>query len=149
MLTLTTPAVVFSTISLLLLAYTNRFTAIAGVIRDLHERKKERNNEIITFQIESLKKRVHIIKNMQFYGILSLFFCVFSMFLLFFEKEKFGEITFAGALMLLMISLVLSAWEIKISVDALDLQLSECIGDHCQADVNMINKDTEKPKLDL
>ena len=149
MLTLTTPAVVFSTISLLLLAYTNRFTAIAGVIRDLHEKKKEDNNEIISSQIESLKKRVHIIKNMQFYGILSLFFCVFSMFLLFFEEQKLGEITFAGALILLMISLALSAWEIKISVDALDLQLSECIGDSCEVEEKTFNKTTDKPKLDL
>lgn len=149
MLTLTTPAVVFSTISLLLLAYTNRFTAIAGVIRDLHEKKKEDNNEIISSQIDSLKKRVHIIKNMQFYAILSLFFCVFSMFLLFFEKNKLGEFSFAVSLVLLMMSLSLSAWEIKISVDALDLQLSECIGDHCFIDKDKINKDTEKPKLNL
>ena len=87
MLTLTTPAVVFSTISLLLLAYTNRFTAIAGVIRDLHERKKEDDNEIISSQIESLKKRVHIIKNMQFYAILSLFFVYFQCFYYFLEKK--------------------------------------------------------------
>ena len=68
---------------------------------------------------------------MQFYAILSLFFCVFSMFLLFFEKNFLGSFSFAVALVLLMISLILSAWEIKISVEALDLQLSECIGDHC------------------
>lgn len=134
MLTLTTPAVVFSTISLLLLAYTNRFTALASVIRDLHNKKKVEekiNINIIDPQINSLKKRVHIIKNMQFYAILSLFFCVFSMFLLFFEKNFLGSFSFAVALVLLMISLILSAWEIKISVEALDLQLSECIGDHC------------------
>ena len=149
MLTLTTPAVVFSTISLLLLAYTNRFTAIAGVIRDLHEKKKENNNELISSQIDSLKKRVHIIKNMQFYAILSLFFGVFSMFLLFFEKNHLGEVSFAVSLILLMISLTLSAWEIKISVDALDLQLSECIGDHCEVDLKDLNKETEKPNLKL
>ena len=145
MLTLTTPAVVFSTISLLLLAYTNRFTAIAGVIRDLHEKKKEDDNELISSQIDNLKKRVHIIKNMQFYAI----FCVFSMFLLFFEKNRLGEISFAVSLILLMISLTLSAWEIKISVDALDLQLSECIGDHCEVTTKSLNKETEKPNLKL
>ena len=149
MLTLTTPAVVFSTISLLLLAYTNRFTAIAGVIRDLHEKKKEDDNELISSQIDNLKKRVHIIKNMQFYAILSLFFCVFSMFLLFFEKNRLGEISFAVSLILLMISLTLSAWEIKISVDTLDLQLSECIGDHCEVTTKSLNKETEKPNLKL
>lgn len=149
MLTLTTPAVVFSTISLLMLAYTNRFTAIAGVIRGLHARAKKEgsNNEVIKNQIANLKKRVHIIKNMQFYAILSLFFCVFSMFLLFFSKNLLGEIVFAFALILLMTSLALSAWEIKISVDALDTQLSECVGEECEVDYEKLEKETQKPEL--
>lgn len=136
MLTLTTPAVVFSTISLLLLAYTNRFIAISSVIRGLHSRARDegKRTEIVKNQIENLKKRVNIIKNMQFYAILSLFFCVFSMFLLFFKKNFSGEIFFAFALILLMISLALSAWEIKISVEALNTQLSECIGEECYLD---------------
>lgn len=134
MLTLTTPAVVFSTISLLLLAYTTRFVALAGVIRGLHSRAKAegRSSDLIKKQIANLKKRVHIIKNMQFYAIISLFFCVFSMFLLFIEKNKGAELVFALALILLMVSLALSAWEIKISVDALDVQLNECIGEECE-----------------
>ena len=86
---------------------------------------------------------------MQFYAILSLFFCVFSMFLLFFNKEKLGELSFAISLILLMISLSLSAWEIKISVDALDLQLSECIGDACHVENKKISDKTEKPKLNI
>jgi hypothetical protein len=136
MLTLTTPAVVFSTISLLLLAYTNRFVAISAVIRGLHSRAKDegKRTEVVKTQIDNLKKRVNIIKNMQFFAILSLFFCVFSMFLLFFQKDFIGEIVFALALILLMISLALSAWEIKISVEALNTQLSECIGEECYLD---------------
>ena len=136
MLTITTPAVVFSTISLLLLAYTNRFIAISSVIRGLHSRAKEegKRTEVVKNQIDNLKKRVNIIKNMQFFAILSLFFCVFSMFLLFFQRNFIGEIFFAFALILLMISLALSAWEIKISVEALNTQLSECIGEECYLD---------------
>lgn len=136
MLTLTTPAVVFSTISLLLLAYTNRFMAISSVIRGLHSRARDegKRTEVVKSQIDNLKKRVNIIKNMQFFAILSLFFCVFSMFLLFFQENFIGEILFAFALILLMISLALSAWEIKISVEALNTQLSECIGEECYLD---------------
>jgi hypothetical protein len=37
-LSLTTPALLFSAISLLLLAYTNRFLAYASVVRNLHAR---------------------------------------------------------------------------------------------------------------
>lgn len=133
MLTLTTPAVVFSTISLLLLAYTTRFVALSAVIRDLHSRAKNegKRTKIIKKQISNLKKRINIIKNMQFFAIMSLFFCVFSMFLLFLDKKFSAELIFALALILLMVSLALSAWEIKISVEALNTQLSECIGEEC------------------
>lgn len=125
--TLTTPALVFSTISLLMLAYTNRFSAIASLIRSLHDEieKKGKDNIVISSQIKSLKRRVKLIRNMQFLAILALFFCVFSMFLLFFEKSLAGEIVFAVALVLLMISLIISAIEINMSVHALNIQLGE------------------------
>ena len=44
-LTLTTPALLFSAISLLLLAYTNRFLAYANVVRSLHARFKENRSK--------------------------------------------------------------------------------------------------------
>jgi ABC-type multidrug transport system permease subunit len=141
-LTLTTPALIFSTISLLLLAYTNRFMGIAALIRNLHEKAKKagEKDQIIVSQISTLKKRVKLIRNMQFMAILSLFFCVFSMFLLFFGKTLFGELIFAVGLLLLMVSLLLSAIEINISVHALSIQLSECIGDECFLDESEIEK---------
>lgn len=125
--TLTTPALVFSTISLLMLAYTNRFSAIASLIRSLHDEieEKGKDNIVISSQIKSLKCRVKLIRNMQFLAIIALFFCVFSMFLLFFEKSLAGEIVFAVALVLLMISLIISAIEINMSVHALNIQLGE------------------------
>ena len=127
--TLTTPALIFSTISLLLLAYTNRFAVLANLIRELHDQAKEQGekDDIITSQLNSLKKRVKLIRNMQFLAILALFFCVFSMFLLFFNEKTIGEIVFAIGLASLMLSLILSAIEINISVHALNIQLSESI----------------------
>jgi hypothetical protein len=106
---------------------------IAALIRSLHEKVKKAGEKdpIIISQISTLKKRVKLIRNMQFMAILSLFFCVFSMFLLFFDKRFAGELIFAIGLVLLMISLLLSAIEINISVHALSIQLSECIGDEC------------------
>ncbi|WP_018248479.1 DUF2721 domain-containing protein [Orenia marismortui] len=127
--TLTTPALIFSTISLLLLAYTNRFSVLANLIRGLHDKAKEKGEKdhIIASQLSSLKKRVKLIRNMQFLAILSLFSCVFSMFLLFLDKNIAGEIVFAVGLALLMFSLILSAIEINISVHALNIQLSESV----------------------
>ena len=133
-LTLTTPALIFSTISLLLLAYTSRFLALANLIRSLHNQATQEVNrvDILMPQIENLRLRVRIIKNMQLIGIISLFFCVFSMFLIFLQQMILAEFAFAGSLILLMISLSLSAIEINISVKALNIELSQCVGDQCK-----------------
>lgn len=133
-LTLTTPALIFSTISLLLLAYTSRFLALANLIRLLHNQASQEINrvDILMPQIENLKLRVKIIKNMQLIAIISLFFCVFSMFLIFLQQMILAEFAFAGSLILLMISLSLSAIEINISVKALNIELSQCVGDQCK-----------------
>lgn len=132
-LTLTTPALIFSTISLLLLAYTSRFLALATLIRSLHNQTSQETNKIHNLmpQIDNLRLRIKIIKNMQLIGIISLFFCVFSMFLIFLQQIILAEFAFAGSLILLMISLCLSAIEIHISVKALNIELSQCVGDQC------------------
>lgn len=115
-LSLTTPAMLFPAISLLLLAYTSRFLAIAGVIRSL---KKDGG------QISNLRKRVHIIKHMQGLGAASFFSCVLSMLLLYLGQIHWGEAIFSLSLVLLLGSLLLSLWEIQISVGALEMYLQE------------------------
>jgi len=124
-LTLTTPALLFPAISLLLLAYTNRFLAVAALIRQLNSEFKEQPNTVIIGQIESLRQRVVLIRNMQAFGISSLFCCVLCMFLIFAGEYAIGEIVFGIALVLLLISLGLSFREIQISVKALNIQLGD------------------------
>ena len=124
-ITLTTPALLFPAISLLLLAYTNRFLAIATLIRGLHAQYKKEQNRLIFGQIKNLKLRLNLIKNMQTLGISSLFLCVLCMFLIYAEFVFFGKMIFGISLIMLMISLALSIWEILISVKALNIQLSD------------------------
>lgn len=124
-LTLATPALLFSAISLLLLAYTNRFLALASLVRNLYSNYKEKPDKIIFSQIKNLKKRLYIIRNMQIYGIISLLLCVFCMFLIYVSYIRIAEIIFGIALVLLIISLALSVREIQISVKALNLQLGD------------------------
>ena len=121
----TTPALLFPAISLLLLAYTNRFLTLAQLIRSLHQNYKENPNYILLGQIENMRKRVHLIKHMQGVGVASLTVCVICMFLLFSGNDLLGKYTFGLSLILLLISLVLSLWEIAISVDALELHLND------------------------
>jgi lysylphosphatidylglycerol synthetase-like protein (DUF2156 family) len=122
---LTTPALLFPAISLLLLAYTNRFLTLSTIIRSLHQNYKEKPNIVLLGQIENMRKRVHLIKHMQGIGVASLFLCVLCMFLLFSGQNELGKYVFGLSLIMLLISLILSLREIAISVDALELHLSD------------------------
>ena len=124
-ITLTTPALLFPAISLLLVAYTNRFNTIGGRIRILHSQYKENPDDVLSGQIDSLRKRVNIIKNMQAFGVASLFLCVLCLFFLFAGDVFVGKIIFSFSLILMMISLGLSFWEILLSVHALNIELSD------------------------
>lgn len=122
-LTLTTPALLFPTISLLLLAYTNRFLAIASVIRGLHARYESQPSDNILDQIESLRSRLKLIRNMQALGISSLFLCVLSMIVIYVGWQEGAKGIFGLSLVLLLLSLAVSFREIQLSVNALNLQL--------------------------
>jgi hypothetical protein len=124
-LTLTTPALLFPAISLLLLAYTNRFLALAALIRGLHSKYKESPDEIIAGQIHSLRNRVVMIKDMQLWGIGSLFLCVLTMFMIYAGWQVAAEYIFGIALIALLISLGISIREIQVSIKALKLHLGD------------------------
>jgi hypothetical protein len=124
-LTLTTPALLFPAISLLLLAYTNRFLAVASVIRQLHGQLLKNAPAHYHEELKSLRHRMELIRKMQAIGVLSLFCCVLCMFLLFAGLILAGKITFGIALLMLLASLGLSVREIQLSVDALDLHLRD------------------------
>lgn len=126
-LSLTTPAMLFPAISLLLLAYTNRFLTLAGVIRNLHDSNKSGAScdLSVQVQIQNLRKRVHIIKHMQGLGAGSFFSCVLTMLLIYLNWSVAAGILFAISLVLLLGSLLMSLWEIRISVDALEAHLSD------------------------
>jgi hypothetical protein len=121
----TTPALLFPAISLLLLAYTNRFLTLAKLIRDLHARYKIEPDEMIYKQIGNLRYRVMLIKQMQAFGVASLLFCVVCMFVLFAGWMPAGKIIFGISLVLMMVSLLLSFREVQVSVVALNLTLSD------------------------
>ncbi len=124
-MTLTTPALLFPAISLLLLAYTNRFLAIAGLVRNLYDRYQANPEKKIQAQIDNLRYRLGLIRNMQAAGISSLFLCVLCMFVLFFGRIIMGEVIFAVSLVLMLVSLGMSLREIQVSNRALRLQLED------------------------
>lgn len=122
---LSTPALLFPAISLLLLAYTNRFMGLASVIRGLHQQINETNKELIARQIVSLRLRIKLIIWMQVLGVLSISFCVAAMFFLFVESVQLGQMTFIISLVMMMSSLSVSLYELIISGQALNIELED------------------------
>jgi hypothetical protein len=122
---LTTPALLFPAISLLLVAHTNRFLALANIIRNLHRAYLERPNPIYLLEIKNLRKRIRLIRDMQTLGILSLIFCMVSMFFLFQGWYGMGETAFGVSMVCMFASLVYSLREIRLSGRALDLHLQD------------------------
>lgn len=124
-LTLTTPALLFSAISLIMLAYTNRFLAYASIIRNLRDEYLKRKEASLIRQIKNLKLRLDLTRYMQISGITSLLFCVLTMFLIYIDYHVLAVYVFGLGLVLLLVSLAFLIWEIQISAKALNNHLSD------------------------
>lgn len=122
-MTLTTPGLLFPAISLLLLAYTNRFLVLAQLIRELNAREGESIRPVVVAQITNLRKRIKLVRTMQVYGVAAFLLCTLSMFALFIEFNTTGIILFGVSLSCLSLSLLTSLFEIHISCDAIEIEL--------------------------
>ena len=125
MLDLTTPSLLFSAISLILLAYTNRFLSYASVVRALKEKHQQTHDPKDIAQIANQRKSLYLTRSMQILGILSLLLCVIAMFFIYVSWQVFAAWIFGIALLLLAASLCVCIWEINISVKALEIHLED------------------------
>jgi len=128
-LTLTTPALLFPTVSLVLLAYTNRFLAVAALIRKLVNDYQHKEDKRLADQIRNLKVRLRLIRDMQMFSIAALFLSVLCMFSLFYGEELIAKYIFGASLISLLVSLGMSLREIQISTHALSIQLKDIAED--------------------
>ncbi|MCW8091704.1 DUF2721 domain-containing protein [Alteromonas sp. ASW11-130] len=118
---LATPAMLFPAISLLLLAYTNRFLTLATIIRNFAKDELDNNTAA---QIKNLRQRIQLIKRMQIAGVASFFLCVLAMLAIYLTYQEVGSWIFGVSLVCLLYSLWMSVREILISVEALDVHLA-------------------------
>lgn len=123
--TIQTPTLLFSAISLLMLAYTNRFVVIANLIRELYAAHVAAPSEVTAGQLKNLRKRMRIIRNMQVFGAFSFFFSVLSLLFIFLQSVIVAELLFGTSLIMMLISLILLIMELNISVHALNIQLKD------------------------
>jgi hypothetical protein len=124
-MTLTTPALLFPAISLLLLAYTNRFSISAQLIRQLHTRYQENAKDVVIRQINNLRQRLKLIRWMQAMGVSSFILCTVTMLLAFIRLDMIAQFVFGTSLLLLTISLILSLIEISISTRAIEIEIED------------------------
>lgn len=124
-LNIQTPALLFPAVSLLLLAYTNKFLAIANLIRKLYSDYQEKQHHVLIGQISNLRRRLDLIRWMQVVGVGSILLCVVTMFLVYAGYQLWAKALFAVSLLLMIISLVLSLVELFLSAGALRLLLRD------------------------
>jgi amino acid transporter len=121
---ITTPGLLFPAISLLMLAYTNRFLGLANLMRQLISKFQDQKKESDWKQIENLRFRISLLRYIQALGVLSLLLCTSSIFSIFLGTDFLSRILFGFAIILMAISLCLSLWEIHLSVVSLDIEIA-------------------------
>jgi len=123
------PALLFPAISLIMLAYTNRFLALSNRVRALHDEYKKQQDRLIIFrQIKNLKYRIKLIQRMQTYGVAALLLSLLSMFFIFIQFQYIAKCIFAVSLIAFSISIFFSLVEIRLSTKAIELELSDMEG---------------------
>jgi hypothetical protein len=125
-ISINTPALLFPAITLLMLAYTNRFLSLAALVRKLHiEYNRGEKEKNILNQIKSIRTRLNLIRYMQSFSVLSFLCCVLCMYFIFRNWMVMAHWIFAFSLFFLLLSIVLSLIEINKSTKALELQLGD------------------------
>lgn len=122
---LTTPALLFSTVSLLLLAFTTRFLGLAKAIRDLYNDYQKNPEKRFIDQLKNFRRRVELIRNMQIVATASLLLCMVSTIMIYFQLQLIASVTFAVSLLLMTAALAMSIIEIGMSVGALNVHLAD------------------------
>lgn len=141
-ISINTPALLFPAISLLMLAYTNRFYAIATRVRTLHQDyNNDKNKEIIFLQIKTLRRRLNMIRNMQALGVGSFLCCIICMYFIFRGNMDVAHVLFVVSILALIASLLISLAEIIISTKALELDLSDMEGLEKSSMLDMFKRD--------
>jgi len=129
-ITINTPALLFPAISLVMLAYTNRFLALSNRVRSLHDKYVENktNDSTLHAQIKSIRYRLKLIKHMQTLGVITFIICILCIFLVYIDEMMLANIFFALSLIAFATSLIISLIEVQMSNKAIELQLSDIEG---------------------
>lgn len=121
--TYSSAGLLFPAISLLMLAYTNRFLGLAAVARNLVAQYRHQPKSHIQQQVHNLRKRIMLLRHVQAIGVLSLTSCTACILALVFAQQFAAQLLFGLAVVLMLLSLIVSLIEIYMSVNAINLEL--------------------------
>ena len=122
-LPVSTYALLFPAVSLLFLSYTNRFLHLSALIRKLYSDWTHNHDGLILAQISNLRRRLTLIRGMQFLGGICLLLCVAAMLLTIAQMHEVALTLFVIALSFMATSLFGLIIEIWISGGALRIML--------------------------
>ena len=123
-LSVTTPGLLFPAISLMMLAHTNRFVALASVIRTLNDRYRANPEQsYVLVQIRNLRRRLRMIRSMQVCGLVSFLLCAVCMGSIMWGWNLAAAILFGVSILSFCASLIISLMEILLSLKALEAEL--------------------------
>lgn len=147
-LTLTIPALLFPAISLIMLAYTNRFLGLSSVVRTLHAQVKDQGaSPTLHAQLRNLRYRLGLIKSMQFLGVLSFLIALLCMYFIYGEHTQAADLSFVASLILFALSLFISLLEILVSTRAIELELSDIEDPNITGIMDYLKNPTRKNQL--
>jgi len=127
-ITITTPALLFPAISVLFLAYANRYLAIVKRTRELHSLYNKTQSYFLKKQVDSLRRRIKLIIAMQLFSVMGIISCVLTMGLVFIGQPMYATYAFGTGMLLIVLSLLVSMWELLISTHALNIELQNIEG---------------------
>ena len=135
------PALLFPAISLIMLAYTNRFLALSNRVRVLHDKYNQLEQRHIIFgQIKNIKYRIKLIQSMQSFGVASLLLSIVSMFFIYIQYQLIAQFVFGISLITFCVSISISLIEIRLSTKAIELELSDMEGLEDPSVMEYLNK---------
>lgn len=127
-ISLTDPALLFPAIAILMLGYINRYVSTAGVVRNF---KKDYDSGYkhadITKQLALLAKRIELSKLMISLASAALLLACLSMFLIFWGSQPGGKMSFAAALLGMILSVCVSLYETSLSNKSLELEINDIL----------------------
>lgn len=119
-----TPALLFPAITILFLAYSNRFLTIATRIREKHADFSKTHSPVAEKQIMSFRLRLRYIVAMEMFAVLGIISCTVAMGFIFYGLQRYGNIAFAISMLFIVLSLLASITELFFSMKALNIELA-------------------------